>query len=144
MAAAAVTLVIGSARYPVLNPAEVVRPDLKVLPAFADAFTVTDVHDPPPRDDAKEVRFTYKLRPRNRSVTEVPALKFRYFNPNAAPNQDQFRTTMADAITITVTERPPDPPVRMVEADRLFQAVTGPDVLNAPFVPCWWAWLAAA
>ena len=32
----------------------------------------------------------------------------------------------------------------MTEADRLFHVATGPEVLNAPFVPCRWAWLAAA
>jgi hypothetical protein len=136
------TLVIGSARYPVLNPTEVVKPDLSKLPAFANAFSVTDVNDPP-KADAKVVRFTYKLKPRNRSVSEVPALTFRYFNPNAAQNK-AFPTTLADAVAITVTEPPPKPPVPMTEADRLFAVATGPDVLSAPFVPCTWTWLAAA
>jgi hypothetical protein len=126
-----------------MNPTEIVRPDLKVLPAFANAFTITDVHDPPAEAGAKEVRFTYKLKPRNLSVTEVPAFKFIYMNPNA-PSDKSRRSTMADAVAITVTEPPPKPAVAMVEADRLFQVVSGPDILSAPFVPCRWAWLAAA
>jgi hypothetical protein len=134
------TLVVSRAT----NPTEVVRPDLKALPAFADAFAVTDVPEPPPKADAKEVRFGYKLKPRNRSVAEVPALEFYYFNPSAAPNKSQFRMTMADAVPIAVTAPPRPPSSALAEPDRLFEVATGPAVLDAPFVPCDWAWLAAA
>jgi hypothetical protein len=137
------TLVVGSARYPVLNPTEVVKPDLSKLPRFANLFSVTDVKDPPPQADAKEVRFTYKLKPRNRLVTEVPPFEFYYLNPSAPPNKDPYRYTVAASITISVTEPPPKPVIPMPEADRLFDIATGPDVLGAPFVPCQWAWLAA-
>jgi hypothetical protein len=133
------TLVVSRAT----NPREVVRPDLKALPAFANAFSVTDVPDAPPAADAKEVRFAYKLKPRNRSVAEIPALTFRYFNPTAAP-KNAYPPTMADAVPITVTEPPPAPVVPMPEADRLFRIATGPEAVSAPFVPCRWAWLAAA
>jgi hypothetical protein len=138
------TLVVSRAT----NPTEIVRPDLKALPAFADAFSVADVRDPPPAADAKEVRFTYKLKPRKRSVADVPEFEFRYFNPTAAPDR-AFQLTVADAVAITVTEIAtaatalPEP-VPMAEADRLFEVVTGPEVLARPFVACGWAWLAAA
>src|SRR5581483_8554843 len=66
------------------NPQQVVRPDLKKLPAFHDRFTITDNSDPPPGPEAKEVRFSYQLRPRNRSVDRVPTLEFRWFNPAGA------------------------------------------------------------
>ncbi|QJW95862.1 hypothetical protein [Frigoriglobus tundricola] len=138
------TLVIGSTRYPVLNPTEVMKPDLKLLPAF-DRFTVTDVPDPPRGPGDKEVRFGYKLRPRNRSVEQIPALEFYYLNTAAAPGKSQYRKTQADSVPITVTEprRPEAPRVPMVEAEHLFRLTTGPGVLHAPFVPCRWAWLAA-
>ena len=137
-------LVIGSDQYPVLNPAEVVKPDLSKLPAFADAFSVTDVKDPPPKPGAKEVRLTYRLKPRNRTVTKVPELEFYYFNPRAPKNKSQFRHTVAEEVPLTVTEPPPPEPKPMTEPDRLFRIATGPGVLDAPFVPDRWAWLAAA
>jgi hypothetical protein len=140
------TLVIGSQKYPVLNPTEVVRPDLKKLPEFADRFTITDVKEPSRKVSDKELRFTYKLRPRNRNVDQIPTFKFAFFNPAAAPGPRQFPTTRAESISITVTD-PPKPvapvPVPMVEADRLFRVATGPEVLTAPFVPGRWAWVVA-
>jgi len=140
------TLIIGSQKYPVLNPTEVVRPDLKKLPAFANRFIVTDVPDPPSKATDKVVRFSYKLRPRNRTVDQLPTLEFAYFNPAAGPGTNPFRKTQAESISIAIVD-PPKPevkqPVPMVEADRLFHVATGSEVLSAPFVPCRWAWLAA-
>ncbi|MBN9121043.1 MAG: hypothetical protein J0I06_18145 [Planctomycetes bacterium] len=124
------------------NPTEVEKPDLTKLKAF-DVFTVTNVADPPRTPDDKVVRFGYKLRPRNRAVDRVPALKFRYFNRAAAEGK-QFPSTYAESVAIAVTEPPPPVPVPMTEPDRLFSVATGPDVLNGPFVPCAWAWGAAA
>lgn len=140
------TLIIGNEKYPVLNPTEVVKPDLKKLPEFANRFIVTDVPDPPRKLTDKVVRFSYKLRPRNRTVDQIPALKFAYFSLAAGPGTNPFRTPQAESVAIAVTD-PPKPiepvPVPMVEADHLFHVATGPEVLNAPFVPCRWAWLAA-
>jgi hypothetical protein len=132
------TLVITGAT----NPTEVKKPDLKKLKAF-DVFTVVNVTDPPRKSDDKVVRFVYKLRPRNRTVDQVPALKFHYFNPAAAAGK-RFPATFADSVPITVAERPLPPPVPMTEADHLFSVTTGSEVLRGPFVPCWWAWGAAA
>jgi hypothetical protein len=139
------TLVISSTKPGGLtNPTEVVRPDLAKLPEFAKRFSVTDVPDAPRNPSDKEVRFTYKLRPRNRTVDRVPALEFYFHSSAAAPGKDPFRQARADSVTITVTAPPPKPPVPMTEADRLFHIETGPDVLSEPFVPDVWAWLAAA
>jgi hypothetical protein len=126
------------------NPTEVEKPDLKKLKTF-DNFTVTPVADLPRKADDKVVRFAYKLRPRNSSVDRVPALEFYYFNLAAAPgSKRQFPSTVAESVPITVTEPPRPEPVAMPEADHLFSATTGPDVLRGPFVPCEWAWGAAA
>jgi hypothetical protein len=133
------TLVVTGAR----NPAAVVKPDLKQLRAF-DNFVVTDVPDPPRDADDKELRFAYKLRPRNRSVAQVPALEFKFRSLAAPPGKNPFRQTRAESVEITVSEPPPKPAVPMTEADRLFQIATGPEVLRAPFTPCRWAWAAAA
>lgn len=139
-----VVLAIGSAQYPVLNPTEVTKPDLSRVPAFADSFSIADVPDPPRKPTDKEVRFAYTLRPRNRSVKEVPALEFYYFNPRAPANKSQFRHTQAEAVSITVTEPPEPTKTPMADADHLFVIGTGPEVLRGPFVPCRWAWGAAA
>lgn len=132
------TLVITGAT----NPTEIEKPDLKKLKAF-DNFNVANLPDPPRKAGDKVVRFVYKLTPRNRTVDQIPALKFHYFNKAAAEGR-QFPATYADSVPITVTERPPPEEIPMVEADRLFSVATGPEVLSGPFVPCRWAWGAAA
>jgi hypothetical protein len=134
------TLVITGAT----NPTEVQKPDLAKLPEFAKRFAVTDVADTPRTPSDKEVRFNYKLRPRNLNVTQVPALEFSFFSLAAPPGKNPFRQARADSVAITVTEPPPKPIVSMTEADQLFHVSTGPGVLHAPFVPCRWAWMAAA
>lgn len=125
------------------NPTEVRKPDLKALPAFAD-FVVTDVADPPRKAGDKEIRFHYTLRPRHRGVEQVPALRFYYLNPAAAPGPKRFPYTLAYSVPIRVTEPPPKIAVPMTEADHLFAVSGGPSVLNGPFEPCRWAWGAAA
>lgn len=125
------------------NPTEIEKPDLARLPEFAKLFAVTSLPDPPRQPNDKEVRFRYKLRPRARSVTQVPALDFYFLNPAAPPGKNPFRLTRAESVDITVTEAPKPPPVPMAEDDRLFHVATGERVLRAPFVPCGWAWAAA-
>lgn len=134
-----VTLVITGAT----NPAAVEKPDLSKIPKFAERFAITPESDEPRTPMDRDVRFNYKFRPRNRSVSQIPALKFHYYNPSAAPGKQQFPSTMADSVGITVTEPPKLPKVAMWEADHLFHVSSGPEVLHAPFVPCQWAWLAA-
>jgi hypothetical protein len=129
----------------VQNAPEVQKPDLRKLRSF-DNFQITESQES--RDaTAKEVRFAYKLSPRTTAIREVPSLKFHYFNPAAASGPRQFPATVADAVPITVSE-PPKPvrvPTPLEAPDYLFSTATGPSVLhNAPFVPCQWAWLAAA
>lgn len=125
------------------NPTEVRKPDLKALPAFAH-FVVTDAADPPRKAGDKEIRFHYVLRPRHRGVERVPALKFYYLNPAAAPGKTRFPSTYAESVPIRVTEPPPKLAVPMPEADRLFEVASGAGVLSGPFEPCRWAWGAAA
>src|SRR5947209_9081562 len=59
-----------------LDPREIVRPDLKKLPAFEERFQVVDVPGKPVTAAAKEVRFSYRLRPRSRDVKRLPSLTF--------------------------------------------------------------------
>ena len=84
----------------VTNPRNVTRPDLKKLPAYHALFTVTDVADPQPPADAREVKFTYKLRPRDLAVKELPRLDFHYYNPSAAEGK-QFPLTRTPKTEIT-------------------------------------------
>jgi hypothetical protein len=136
----AATLVVAGAT----NPTEIEKPDLAKLTDFARHFVVTSLPDPPRSPDDKEVRFRYALRPRSRSVTQVPALEFKFQSLAAAPGKNPFRSTRAESVPITVTEPPKPPPVPMPEDDRLFHVAAGEHVLHAPFVPCGWAWAAAA
>jgi hypothetical protein len=129
------------------NPQQIVRPDLKKLPPFQDRFTITDNPDPTPGPDAKEVRFSYQLRPRSRSVDRVPTLDFKWYNP-AGGEGKKFPTARAEFAEITVTEPPPkpEPPaIPLDEPERLFAITTGPVVLApAPFAPGSWTWLVFA
>ncbi len=125
------------------NPREVVRPDLRKLDDFRQAFEVADVPAPPPAADAKAVTFAYKLRPRTADVAAIPALKFVYVNPAVSKPP----TTWAKALPLSVTPAaPPTPPAAMpLEGpEELFQLATGPDVLRTPLppAPAAWLWLA--
>jgi hypothetical protein len=129
------------------NPREIVRPDLKKLTEFESRFVVTDNRDPPPAADAKVVKFSYRLRPRNRSVDKVPTLVFRYHDPAAAEGK-QFPTTTAKFVEVAVTEpkpKPPPPAIPLGEPDHLFAVATGPELLeHRPFAPGTWTWVAVA
>ena len=136
------TLVITGAQ----NPGEVVKPNLGKLSPFG-VFKITAAADPPRDPATKDVRFAYRLAPRNADVTQVPALRFYYFNPAAAPGKTQFPLTTAASVPLTVREAPkPERVVTPLDAPEfLFQPATGPDGIGTPpFVPCRWAWLAAA
>ena len=75
-------LAIGSDRYPVLNPIEVVKPgSVEVAWRSRTGSPSPMCRDPPPKPDDKEIRFTYKLKPRNRTVSQIPELEFWYYNP---------------------------------------------------------------
>jgi hypothetical protein len=136
----AATLVVTGAT----NPTEVEKPDLAKLPEFAKRFAVTNLPDPPRQPDDKEVQFRYALRPRSRSVAQVPALEFKFQSLAAAPGKNPFRSARAESVPIAVTEPPKPPPVPMPEDGHLFHVATGERVLHAPFMPCGWAWAAAA
>ena len=132
------------------NPHEVVRPDLRKLPAFNDRFQIEDVPGKPVPANAKSVSFAYRLRPRARDVNRVPTLPFAYFNPQGGgPNK--YRETKADGIDIKVTPAaakaaPPPPAVPLDAPEFLFEINTGPQVLDrGPFAPgsATWALLVA-
>ena len=129
------------------NPVEIVRPDLKKLDPFESRFIITDNRDPTPDADAKEVRFSYRLRPRNRAVKEVPTFQFHYFNPAASVGK-QFPLTEAKSVPIAVTAprpKPPAPVIPLGEPDQLFAVATGPRVLESqPFAPGVGTWIAVA
>ena len=127
------------------NPKEIVRPDLKKLPEFQTQFVITDAGTSLGAD-AADVKFTYRLKPRNRSVNQVPELEFHYFNPAAPAGKKQFPLTKATRVPITVVEAPKlePPPEAMTEPDALFIVATGPQLLDTPpLEPVWWMLLAA-
>lgn len=129
----------------VTNPAQVSRPDLKSLPEFWQRFVITEVPGSP--SPAGTLSFGYRLRPRHRDVTELPALEFHYFNPAAAVGK-QFKTAVARPVRLRVIPRPErsrPPPMPLTEPEELFAIATGPGVLTPPgFIPGPGAWLALA
>ena len=126
------------------NPHEIVRPDLRKLPAFNDAFQVEDAAGPPAAPKDAEVKFVYLLKPRSRAVTKVPSLAFYYFNP-ALPDEKQRMMTKAASVTIAVKAAAPKPRTLIpIDApSNLFEhAGRGEFVLRRePFSPSerlWW------
>jgi hypothetical protein len=136
------TLVITRA----INPHEIIRPDLKTLESFHSRFEITDNADPVPAADAQIVRFSYRLRPRNRLVDQLPTFKFHYFNQAAVPEK-QFPLTTARGVPIVVTApapKPPPPVIPLAAPDHLFMVTTGPRVLARPsFAPGIGTWITA-
>jgi len=114
------------------NPQRITRPDLTKLPEFQTRFVITDKKDPAPDERANEVKFSYLLRPRNRSVNQLPMLEFHFYNRAAPDGKTQFPLTIARAVPITVTEAPKlEPPaIPLREPDRLFLLITGPQLLE--------------
>ena len=126
------------------NPRQIVRPDLKKQPEFGTRFVIIDNADPKPAEAAPAVSFSYRLRPRNRSVNKVPRARVLLLQSGCA-ERSQFKSTTAKAVDITVTEAPrrEPPPVPLTDPDYLFVIATGPQVLSSdPFLLGWWVWLA--
>jgi hypothetical protein len=128
------------------NPREITRPDLRKLPAFESRFVIAETTAPPPAIDAKELRFHYRLRPRNRSVDKLPTLAFHYYNPAAAVGKE-FPLTTAKEVPIRVTApRPkPEPPaIPLGEPEWLVSYAPRPVSLARPTFLAGWSWAAIA
>lgn len=130
----------------VANPKQVVRPDLSKLQPFESRFVIASDPSPPPIIGAKDVRFIYHLRPRNRSVDRLPTLVFHYYNPAAATGK-QFPLTTAKEVRITVTaprRKVEQPAIPLAEPDWLINTAPRPVSLVRPMMAAEWAWLALA
>ncbi|HEV3386573.1 MAG TPA: hypothetical protein VG097_17280, partial [Gemmata sp.] len=126
------------------NSSEIARPDLKKLPEFQTRFVITDKNDLSPGERAAEVKFSYLLRPRNRSVDKLPMLEFYFYNPTASDGKKQFPLAIARAIPITVTEAPKLelPAIPLREPDQLFILTTGSQLLEKrEFITGYWPWM---
>ena len=126
------------------NPQKIVRPDLTKLTEFQSRFVIADNDDPKPDEQAREVLFSYQLRPRNQSVDKVPALEFYFYNPTAPVGKKQFPLAIARAVPITVTEAPrlAPAPIPLREPDYLFAVATGPQLLERQqFFSGFWPWM---
>jgi hypothetical protein len=129
------------------NPHQVVRPDLRKLPAFDD-FQVEDEPGGPVAATAKRVSFAYRLQPRRANVDRVPGLLFVFYNPRAPEGSKKYPTTKAEGVSITVTPAPPKPAAQAIPLDApeyLFEVATGTEVLDRePFAPAPGLWLLLA
>ncbi|MFO0804087.1 MAG: hypothetical protein U0791_13315 [Gemmataceae bacterium] len=117
------------------NPADVVRPNLAKIRAFADRFQIEDVPGESPI-------FVYKLRPRNAQVNRLPSLDFFY--DSGVKVGDPFKNARATGIDLTVipAEKPASQPTPLIAPERLFRLETGPQVLErSPFAAGWLHWL---
>lgn len=93
------------------NPGELLRPDLRAVPAFAERFQILDAADTP-TVSADEVRFAYRVRARTADATAVPSLTYRYYRPGF-PDGRRMQTAYADAIPLPAPAPPtavPAPP----------------------------------
>jgi hypothetical protein len=127
------------------NPRDIIRPDLWKLDAFVTRFVIAETQDTPPAN-AKEVRFTYHLRPRNRSVDKLPTLPFHYYNPAAAAGK-QFPLTTAREVRITVTAPQPRvqaPAIPLGGPEWLLAYTPRPVSLARPTISPAWLWIAVA
>ncbi len=81
------------------NPHELTRPPLLDLDGFRELFTAAeDLPDEPGAD----VRFGYKLTPRNVGVLTVPTLSYSSYWPRA-PEGSRTETTYTQSVRVTVT-----------------------------------------
>ncbi|HLN27157.1 MAG TPA: BatD family protein [Gemmataceae bacterium] len=84
--------------------ADLPRPDLRHLPAFARQFHIENLADRSlGQENARE--FDYLLRPKNSGVKEIPPLPFVFFKPGLVPDYKGYQTTYAPAILLTVKSR---------------------------------------
>jgi hypothetical protein len=87
------------------------RIDLRDVPAFARYFHIEDVTDGKKEQIASAAwRWTYRLRPRQVGLYDVPGVPFVFYNPDLRPADRAFQVLFTDPIRLTVT--PAEPPIR--------------------------------
>ncbi|QEL19120.1 BatD family protein [Limnoglobus roseus] len=123
-----------------VNPQRVRRPDLAAMPAFKSRFQqITAGTDPPVEKTSPRVTFTYRLRPRDESVRDVPELQYDYYSTATGKPETRY----LDAIPLQVTAAavvlpsplPLDGPPRLfrLPSEAALQSRTKHD-------PNWWHW----
>ena len=97
----------------VLNPEDVLIPDLAKIPDFHQRFEFKTIDHRARRSDGNRAIITYLARAKNAEVTEVPGLLFRYYNPRTETGDlnIDFPTTRSRSLPLEVRpiERPPPP-----------------------------------
>ncbi len=115
------------------------RPDLKQKPEYSKFRQRFFVENGPERlsTEKGQWEFDYLLRPKNERVKEIPSLLIVYFRPGLTPPEKGFMTTDAPAIPLQVTARAKveaneiqGNPERTQPPDRLYEIITGPEVLR--------------
>ena len=123
------------------NPHELTRPPLMELADFRERFTAADpLPDERPGED---VRFRYRMTPRNAGRFEVPELEYASYRPTA-PAGHRTDTTYAAGVSFTVTPSAVAvvPPVPVAGDDSLFTLRGGAGAGGGPGWG-WWAGLVA-
>lgn len=104
------------------------RPDLKKQRGYDQDFHIgRSASDAPDRTlpDGTGWEFDYELRPRTTEVTEVPGLRFVYFDPK----NNRYQTSLAKPVPLTVKPRP-EPAQSLQVDERFLQLATGHRVLE--------------
>jgi hypothetical protein len=112
------------------NLRDLPRPPLGKLESF-QPFAVEDLDDRFVPGDPPRREFRYRLRPRSADVTEVPRLKFVFFNPRL-PRARGYQTTYSNEVPLTVKPRSPVVPPEVVEEvpDWMLDPATREEILG--------------
>lgn len=125
-----------------LNSAQLQRPDLRELDDYAAAFHIDDLDDGP-EQPVMERYFRYRLRPKHERVLEIPALLYRYFQPDLG----YFATTVAEAaLPLSVAPRngAVHAAVPLEAPEFLFAIDSNASVLSTSQSRAAWPWLVVA
>lgn len=128
------TLVVSNA----VNPKELTRPPLSDFPEFKALFSAFE--DVPDVVNADEVRFAYKLTPRNEGRFDIPELTYRYYQPLAAEGKRE-QTVFAEAVLLTVTKQEEEkvPAVPLIAPAEFFERRDG-GAFTRGGGPSGWLW----
>jgi hypothetical protein len=116
-----------TASAPVRSPPS--RIDLNDVPAFKQAFFIEDSTDGREEQiSASEWRWVYRLKPRDQSVDEIPALPFVFYNPDLQPSDKAFQVIYSDSIPLNVAPvEPVGVPTNLPEV--MLEVASGPAML---------------
>lgn len=89
---------------------------------FTSRFRIPEHHSPPLKENGKTV-FVYTIRPLSADVTEIPAYRCSYFNPET----ERYETVETKILPLTVY---PSPAARDSQIEEFFPGADGPEKIT--------------